>query len=105
MMICILQKHYFNKSYKLFIDLVSYIFTARHEGLKPIGITCERGLRKSKALTINESSSLSVIMLYFTAAIPLLRNSPLLMGSQTGDFHSMQEAAEMPTYFLDMREA
>jgi hypothetical protein len=64
------------------------------------------GLRKSEALTINkESSPLSVVMLCFTAVIPLLGKRPVLVRSQTGDFHKVQEAAGMPTDLLDMRSA
>jgi hypothetical protein len=59
-----------------------------------------RGLRKSEAPTIDkESSPQSILMLCFTAVIPLL------MRSQTGDFHSVQEAAGMSTDLLGLREA
>jgi hypothetical protein len=66
----------------------------------------ERGLRNSKSLTIDkELSPLSVFMLYFTAVITQLWKRPVLVRSQTGDFHNMQEAAEISTDLLCMREA
>jgi hypothetical protein len=44
-------------------------------------------------------------MLFFTAVIALLGKRPVLVRSQTGDFHNVQEAAGMPTDLLDMTEA
>jgi hypothetical protein len=62
------------------------------------GFWQERGLMNSK--TINKKSSLqSVIMICLTTVIPLL------VRSQTGDFHNVQEAAGKSEGLLGMREA
>jgi hypothetical protein len=64
----------------------------------------ERCLRKSETLTTDkESSLLSIVMLYFTAVIPLLGKS-MLMRSQAGDFNNIQEAVGMPTDLMDLTE-
>jgi hypothetical protein len=52
------------------------------------------------APTINKDSS---PLRVFTAVISLLGRRPLLVRSQSWGFHSMQDAADMPTYLLDMR--
>jgi hypothetical protein len=44
-------------------------------------------------------------MVCFSAVISLLGKRPVLMGSQTRDFHNMQEAAGMSPNLLVMREA
>jgi hypothetical protein len=44
-------------------------------------------------------------MLCFTAVIPVLVKRPLLVRSQTGDFHSVKKAAGMSTDLIGMREA
>jgi hypothetical protein len=64
------------------------------------------GMRKSEALAINkEPSPLSVFMLCFTVVVPFLKKRPVFVRSQTGGFNNMQEAAEISTDLLGMREA
>jgi hypothetical protein len=43
-------------------------------------------------------------MLYFTAVFALLEKRPVLVRSRTGYFSNMQDAAEMSTDLLCMRE-
>jgi hypothetical protein len=63
----------------------------------------ERGLGKSETLTSNkESSALGVFMLSCTAVIPLLWERPVLVRSQTGDFHNVRDAVEISTDLLGM---
>jgi hypothetical protein len=65
-----------------------------------------KGLRKSENPTINKvSSPLNVVKLNFTAVTLLFTKKPMLVRSQTGDFHIVQTAMGIPTDLLHMQQA
>lgn len=65
--------------------------------------TCTRKATARKITKQKELSSLSVIVLYVTAFVPLLGKMAVLVGSRTGDFHKMQKASSNAADLVGVR--